>query len=178
MSIDAGRGTGWAIKLRGSPVTDGTESAPSLAQWAGGEEAISRLFARFYERVPSHPLLAPIFAAMSAHHAERVAAFVAEVLGGDKRYSVAGGTHARMIGRHIGRHLSQEQRRAWVSLLLETADEVGLPDDPEFRASLVGYLEWGSRLAVINSREERASADTGAPMPSWTWSSPGGPYRP
>jgi Isochorismatase family len=74
--------------------------------------------------------------------------------------------------------LSQEQRRAWVSLLLETADEVGLPDDPEFRASLVGYLEWGSRLAVINSREERASADTGAPMPSWTWSSPGGPYRP
>jgi hemoglobin len=157
---------------------DTADSIPSLAQWAGGEEAISRLFDRFYERVPSHPLLAPVFAAMAQRHAEQVAAFVGEVLGGDKHYSAAGGSHAGMIARHIGRHLTEEQRRAWVALLLDTADEVSLPTDPEFRASLVGYLEWGSRLAVMNSREDTASTDERAPMPSWTWSSPGGPYRP
>ncbi|WP_409463902.1 hypothetical protein [Amycolatopsis sp. GA6-003] len=33
------------------------------------------------------------------------------------------------------------------SLLLATADEVGLPADPEFRAALAGYLEWGGRRA-------------------------------
>jgi hemoglobin len=159
-------------------MTDDPDAIPSLAQWAGGEDAISRLFARFYERVSGHTLLAPVFAAMHRHHAERVAAFVGEVLGGDKRYSGAGGSHAGMIARHVGRHLSEEQRRAWVALLLDTADEVGLPDDPEFRASLVGYLEWGSRLAVMNSRQDTASTAEGEPMPSWTWSSPGGPYRP
>jgi hemoglobin len=159
-------------------MTDDTNAIPSLAQWAGGEEAIERLFARFYERVPGHALLAPVFAAMHPHHAARVAAFVGEVLGGNKRYSGAGGSHAGMIARHVGRHLSEEQRRAWVALLLDTADEVGLPDDPEFRASLAGYLEWGSRLAVMNSREDTTPADESAPMPSWTWSSPGGPYRP
>ena len=38
-----------------------------------------------------------------------------------------------------------------------------MPDDPEFRSALVGYLEWGSRLAVINSQPgadgRRARAD-------------------
>ena len=158
-------------------MTDSADAIPSLAQWAGGDEAMTRLFMRFYERVPGHPVLAPVFAAMHRDHAERVAAFVAEVLGGDKRYSGVGGSHAGMIARHVARHLSEEQRRAWVALLLDTADEVGLPDDPEFRACLVGYLEWGSRLAVMNSRQDTASMDESAPMPSWTWSSPGGPYR-
>jgi hemoglobin len=35
--------------------------------------------------------------------------------------------------------------------MLETADEICLPSDPEFRAAFMGYLEWGTRLAVMNS---------------------------
>jgi hemoglobin len=159
-------------------MTSNPDINPSLTQWAGGEDAIARLFVRFYERVPDHAVLAPVFAAMHPRHAERVAAFVGEVLGGEKRYSDAGGSHAGMISRHLGRHLTEEQRRAWVALLLDTADEIGLPDDPEFRASLVGYLEWGSRLAVMNSRNDTPPSNESAPMPNWTWSSPGGPYRP
>jgi len=27
-----------------------------------------------------------------------------------------------------------------------------MPDDPEFRSALVGYLEWGSRLQSFNSQ--------------------------
>lgn len=150
---------------------------PSLCQWAGGEEALECLFARFYEHVHRHPLLAPLFVTADPHHPERVAAFVGEVLGGRKAYSEAGGTHAGMIAHHCGRHLSEEQRRTWVALLLDTADEVGLPADPEFRASLVGYLEWGSRLAVINSQMDETETDANVPMPSWTWSSPGAPYQ-
>jgi hemoglobin len=153
------------------------ETVPSLASWAGGPAAIRGLFERFYQRVANHELLAPIFASMDPKHAEHVAAFVAEVLGGPKDYSSAGGSHAGMITRHLGRKLTQEQRQAWMALLLDTADELGLPDDPEFRASLVGYLEWGSRLAVQNSQEGVEAPDSAAPMPSWTWSSPGGPYR-
>lgn len=151
---------------------------PSLAEWAGGPEAFRKLFTRFYERVPSHPLLAPVFAGMDPKHAEHVAAFVAEVLGGAKGYTEHGGSHAGMVKRHLHRHLTHEQRRAWIALLLDTADEVGLPDDPEFRAALVGYLEWGSRLAVMNSGDGGQAPPDEAPMPSWTWSSPGGPYRP
>jgi hemoglobin len=63
-----------------------------------------------------------------------------------------------------------------VQLLLSCADDVGLPDDPEFRSALVAYLEWGSRLAVINSRPGVPDPQP-APMPRWGWGVPGGPYR-
>jgi hemoglobin len=154
------------------------DATPSLATWAGGPEALRRLFERFYERVAQDDLLAPIFASMNPHHAQHVAAFVTEVLGGAKDYSAAGGTHVGMICRHLEKKLTHAQRRAWMALLLDTADELGLPDDPEFRASFVGYLEWGSRLAVQNSQEGVSPPESDMPMPHWTWSSPGGPYRP
>jgi len=35
-----------------------------------------------------------------------------------------------MISRHLGRALTEQQRRRWFTLLLDTADEVGLPNDP------------------------------------------------
>lgn len=58
--------------------------------------------------------------------------------------------------------------------MLETADEVGLPDDPEFRAALVGYLEWGMRLAVITSAPGVEPPTDDPPMPVWTWGRPAG----
>ena len=100
----------------------------------------------------------------------------AEVLGGPATYSEEHGGHPHMIRQHLNRHLSQEQRRRWVTLLLETADELKLPDDPEFRSALVGYLEWGSRLAVLNS-QPGASAVEDAPMPKWGWGEVKGPYQ-
>ncbi len=122
----------------------------TLYEWAGGTPALEKLFDRFY-----------------AH----VAAWVGEVLGGPKTYSTTRGGHAHMISRHVGRGITEEQRRRWVNLLLDTADEVGLPADPEFRASFVGYLEWGSRLAVLFSAP---GADAPAPeeMPTWDWAKP------
>ena len=37
-----------------------------------------------------------------------------------------------MVGKHIGKHLTEPQRKRWVQLLMESADEIGLPDDSEF----------------------------------------------
>mgnify|MGYP002152001505 FL=1 len=82
-----------------------------------------------------------------------------------------------MIRHHLARGLAEPQRRRWLALLLECADEVGLPDDPEFRSALVAYLEWGTRLAVINS-QPGAQAVEDAPMPKWGWGETGGPYIP
>ena len=82
-----------------------------------------------------------------------------------------------MVTHHIGRKLTEQQRKRWMSLLLETADEIGLPSDPEFRSALVGYLEWGTRLAVINSQGNAAPTEN-QPMPQWGWGEVKGPYQP
>lgn len=151
---------------------------PSLFDWMGGKEKLEALFREFYRRVPADPLLGPVFAQMDKHHAEHVAAFVGQVFGGPEAYTDHGGSHAGMITRHMNRHLTPEQRKRWLALLLETADDVGVPDDPEFRAALVGYLEWGSRLAVMNSAEGVQKPEGGMPMPTWNWGPPGGPFVP
>lgn len=150
---------------------------PSLYEWAGGSEAIEKLFTRFYARVPEDPLLRDVFAAMDPAHAAHVAAFVGEVFGGPPAYSRDHGGHPHMIRKHLDRHLTEAKRRRWIELLLDCADEVGLPTDPEFRSAFVAYLEWGSRLAVVNS-QPGAAADEHAPMPRWGWGVPGGPYQP
>lgn len=157
--------------------TDEDTEVPSLAQWSGGPEAIAAMVGRFYDKVPQDPVLAPVFAGMNPHHAVHVSAFLTEVFGGPRGYTDAGGSHARMIGRHLGRNLNHGQRRRWIDLMLETADESGLPDDPEFRAAFVGYLEWGTRLAVINSQPGIAAPTDDPPMPAWDWGPPGGPWR-
>jgi len=152
-----------------------TQNTPSLYDWVGGIEALKQLTARFYFHVKADALLGPVFAHMGADHPAHVAAFLGEVLGGPAVYSEQYGGHPHMVKQHLNRHLTQEQRRSWVGLLLETADELGMPDDPEFRSALVGYLEWGSRLAVINS-QAGASVDDNASMPKWGWGEVKGPY--
>jgi hemoglobin len=150
---------------------------PSLFEWAGGMPALERLTARFYSRVHDDPMLAPIFAQMDVRHPHFVAQFLAEVLGGPREYSEERGGHPHMIRQHLERHLTEKQRKQWLAVLLDTADEVGLPSDPEFRSAFVAYLEWGSRLAVINSQPGAPIADETAPMPRWNWGVPGGPYQ-
>jgi len=123
--------------------------------------------------------LGEVFASMSPEHVKHVAHFVAEVFGGDKLYTTQdGGSHAHMIGMHIGKMLTEEKRQRWVQLLLKTADEVGLKSDPEFRSAFVGYIEWGTRLAVINSQLTENPLDSNEPMPTWGWGETGGPYEP
>lgn len=151
---------------------------PTLYEWLGGAEPLDRLIDRFYQKVPSDPLLEPLFARMPQEHFQHVAQFIAEVLGGPDDYSKLHGGHAAMIRHHLGKSITEQQRQRWVALLLETADELELPSDPEFRSALVAYLEWGSRLAVINSALPADTVIADAPMPAWNWGVPGGPYQP
>lgn len=152
-------------------------STPTLYQWAGDMQTFEVLFARFYDKVLKDELLADTFRNMSADHVKHVAHFVAEVFGGDKLYTTEdGGSHAHMIGKHIGKMLTEDKRQRWMQLLLQTADETGLKDDPEFRSAFVGYIEWGTRLAVINSNLAENPMNTSEPMPKWGWGETGGPY--
>jgi hemoglobin len=154
-----------------------SSNVPTLYEWAGGLDALERLTSIFYAKVKEDVLLGPVFAHMDAHHPQHVARFIAEVFGGPPTYSTDRGGHAHMISRHLDRHLTEAHRRRWVDLLLDSADQAGLPADPEFRSAFVAYLEWGTRLAVINSQGD-AEPTKESPMPKWNWGAPGGPYRP
>jgi hemoglobin len=152
---------------------------PTLYEWAGGNDTLEKLTKLFYEKVFQDDLLYPVFANMSPDHSSHVAHFIGEVFGGPKKYSEEDhGSHASMVAHHVGRMLDEKKRQRWIQLLLESADEIGLANDPEFRSALVGYLEWGSRLAVLNSTTSENPVKESEPMPKWGWGETGGPYQP
>ncbi len=152
---------------------------PTLYEWAGDLQTFETLFTKFYDKVLKDDLLSEVFKNMSPEHVIHVAHFVSEVFGGPQLYTIVDkGSHSMMIGKHIGKMLTEEKRQRRVQLLLQTADEVGLKSDPEFRSAFVGYIEWGTRLAVINSQLTENPMDTNEPMPKWGWGETGGPYNP
>jgi truncated hemoglobin YjbI len=142
---------------------------PTLFEWAGGAPALARLTRIFYgKHVPEDPLLGPLFANMAPDHPERVAAWLGEVFGGPTAYTARFGGYERMVSRHLGKKLTEEQRARWVQLLCRSADDAGLPTDAEWRAAFVSYLEWGSRIALENSQPE-AHPPPHMPVPRWWW---------
>jgi hemoglobin len=141
---------------------------PTLYDWAGGEAALLRLTDVFYAKVRADPLLAPVFAGMPDDHPEHVATWLGEVFGGPARYTEAHGGYPHMLAKHRNRGLTEQQRVRWVQLICASADEAGLPDDPEFRSAFVAYIEWGTRLALANS-QPGATPPPEAPVPRWGW---------
>jgi hypothetical protein len=90
------------------------------------------------------------------------------VFGAPDVYSVPYGGFQRMMSRHLGGGFSEAQRRRFVELMVRSADEVGLPADPEFRAAFVAYFEWGSRIAKETS-QPGAKPPRNMQMPRWAW---------
>jgi len=150
---------------------------PSLYEWAGGSEAFRALINCFYDRVEHDELLSPFFpGGVSDEHREHVAAWWIEVFGGPAEYSQKLGGYERMLAHHRDLGITAAQRFRFASLMSLAADDAALPDDPEFRAALIGYLEWGTRLAQHNS-QPNAEVVAQAPVPRWGWGvAP--PYQP
>jgi truncated hemoglobin YjbI len=147
---------------------------PTLFDWVGGAGTLSRLSETFYGHVRADPVLAPVFAGMSPEHPQHVALWLGEVFGGPPAYTEQRGGYPHMLSRHLGRALTEQQRARWVRLLCESADQVGLPADPEFRSAFVSYLEWGSRIALANS-QPGVTPPQRMPVPRWDWGTAGPP---
>jgi len=166
-------GMHWYIDFK-DPVAD-LGRQPTMFEWCGGLPALTRMTRLFYEKhVPQDPLLAPLFANMSADHPQRVAKWLGEVFGGPPCYSEEYGGYPRMLSQHLGKALTEERRARWVTLICQSAQEAGLPADPEFRSAFTAYIEWGSRLALENSQTD-AKPPEHMPMPHWDWGTAGPP---
>jgi hemoglobin len=140
---------------------------PTLYEWVGERSAITALIDAFYDRVERDDLLSPLFpGGVSAAHREHVTTWWGEVLGGPDGYTERLGGYPAMLAHHRDLGITPEQRFRFASLMSLAADDAELPGDPEFRAAFVGYLEWGTRLAMRNS-QPGADVVQHAPVPHW-----------
>lgn len=154
------------------------DPVPTIYEWGGGRGAFEGWLNRFYDLIE---LEAPEIAAMfgghvSAEHRTHVTDWWVEVMGGPAAYTARRGDYEHMLARHRALAITAEQRLTFVTLLSRAADDAGLPGDPEFRAAIMGYAEWGTRLAVHNS-QPGAEVVEHASVPRWGWGV-ASPYQP
>src|SRR3989304_5382204 len=95
----------------------------SVLERLGGEEAVQRCVTAFYDAIARDPLLAPLFSSDLTLRREQQFAFFVQFLGGPARYSEAFG---RPFLRYLHRKVrnGQEERDAWMRLLLQSLREV------------------------------------------------------
>lgn len=142
---------------------------PSLYDFAGGEEGLHELEETFYASVLADPLLQPLFGVGQPQHVDHLTAFTAESFGGPDRFTrELGFAHLIDVHRHLG--ITEEQRERFVELYMAALDTVGMPADEDFRAAVREHLEFGTKVAMQNSRAETdAQLHPLREVPLWTW---------
>jgi hemoglobin len=153
------------------------DATPTIYDWAGGRPAFERWLNAFYDLVEDDDLLAEVFGGrVGEEHRDHVTTWWCEVMGGPSAYTQDHGGYEHMLAKHARLGITAEQRLRFVTLLSRAADDVALPGDPEFRAAIMGYAEWATRIAVHNS-QPGADVVEHAPVPHWGWGvAP--PYQP
>ena len=143
---------------------------PSLYEFAGGEAAFLELATAHHRRCLADPELNHPFSHPDQHpqHVARLAAYWAEVLGGPPTYSTIADGHSAVLLMHAHNEMQGDMGRRFVDCFVTAMDDVGLPDDPEFRAAMRAYMEWAVADVMIYDAKD-SIVPTDAPMPHWTW---------
>jgi CDGSH-type Zn-finger protein/truncated hemoglobin YjbI len=143
--------------------------APTPFEWAGGLSVLIRMTRRLYEKhIPADPLLAPLHATMPADQPYRLAAWLAEALGGPPLYTQrhVAGEAADSGATSTSPGFTAPERARWTRLLTQAADEAGLPADSRFRSVFNSCATWAASQAWDASPAARG--------PRWGWG-PAGP---
>ncbi len=117
-----------------------------MFELGGGAAGMRRLTDAFYRLVFADDLLAPLFHDRGDHHADRLAMWLTELLGGPAEHTEHRGGFDVMKGAHQNLQITEAQRARWAELMYRASAEADMPD--EFRQRLLPYIEGGTTFAM------------------------------
>lgn len=147
-------------------------SKPSIYEAMGGVSACFRLARVMHHEMQQDATLGGLFANARPTHVPHLGMWLTQVFGGPKLYSEALDDIAPMLARHAGLDISETQRLAFNRSAQRAVDLALAEAPPQAREAVLAYIEWGTRVAVENSKPDH-HPDPGAGVPSWDW----GPSR-
>ena len=116
----------------------------SVYDAAGGSAALVRLAAAWHRRCLQDPVVSHAFSHPGLHpqHAERLATYWGEALGGPAGYTDGMGDHSHVLRLHAGNgeHAEMDQRAQQCFAL--ALDDAGVPEDPRLRRTLMDWFAW------------------------------------
>jgi hemoglobin len=103
-----------------------------------GDEGFQRLCAAFFRRVPTDPILSPMYQHDHAGAEGRLREFLVGRFGGPTRYIEQRG-HPRLRMRHAPFKINTAARNRWIEQMAAALEEAALP--PEANATLRRFFD-------------------------------------
>jgi truncated hemoglobin YjbI/quinol monooxygenase YgiN len=138
----------------------------SLCDAAGGPATFFRLAHEMHHEMANDDLLGDRFRRAAPTHVPHLGMWLTEVFGGPKLYSQTLGDIGPILRRHAGQDISETDRKRFFDCAARAVARV--IEDPALREPIVAYLDWGTTVAVENSKPNHVP-DAGAGVPRWSW---------
>jgi hemoglobin len=140
----------------------------SVYEAAGGRDGLVRLAAAWHARVMADVIVRHAFEhGYHPQHAERLAAYWAEALGGPAGYSGGYGDESSVVRIHSGNGPHEEMDRRAISCFDQAMDDVGL--DGAVRPVLHDYFAWATTSTMARYQESANDVPDGMTIPRWSW---------
>ena len=135
----------------------------------GGTVEVLRLAAAWHERVLADEVVSHAFShGFHPEHTERLAAYLAEALGGPTDYSDSLGDEATVVRMHSGNGPHEEMDRRGIACFDEAMSDVGI-EDVRLRRVLHEYFAWATNTTMARYHETADDVPDHLPIPTWSW---------
>jgi hemoglobin len=137
---------------------------------AGGTEGMRRLAYAWHRRVMADEVVAHAFShGFNPQHVERLAAYLAEALGGPTAYSDSYGDETSVVRIHSGNGEHEEMDRRAIACFDQALADAGLGGDDALRQVLHDYFTWATTTSMARYHKSADDVPNGLSIPRWSW---------
>jgi hemoglobin len=142
----------------------------SVYEAAGGNEGLLRLAEAWHCRVMADEVVSHAFShGFHPQHAERLAAYWAEALGGPAMYSGRFGDETSVVRIHSGNGAHEEMDRRAIACFDQAMGDVGVDEAGPLRRVLHDYFAWATTTTLSRYHESADEVPEGMSIPRWSW---------
>ncbi len=144
----------------------------TIYEAAGGRQAILDLAHAWHIRCLADPIVSHAFShGFHPQHTERLAAYLAEALGGPAEYTQSMGNESIVVRMHSGNGEHREMDERAEACFAQALDDTGLSGDPRLRSTLIAYFHWANQTMSSNPGKSDQIPD-GLAFAGWSWDGP------
>src|SRR3954471_9127496 len=136
---------------------------------AGGFDGLVGLAHAWHERVMADEVVSHAFShGFHPQHTERLAAYLAEALGGPTTYSQTLGSETAVVRRHSGNGPHEEMDQRAIGCFDLAMEDVGISRDGRLWRALHDYFCWATPTTMARYHHSADDVPAGLEIPKWS----------
>ena len=137
---------------------------------AGGSAGLLRLAEAWHRRVMADEVVSHAFShGLHPQHAERLAAYWAEALGGPAMYSGRFGDETSVVRIHSGNGAHEEMDRRAIACFDQAMNDAGVEESGHLRRVLHDYFAWATTTTMARYHGSADEVPEHMSIPRWSW---------